>query len=149
MLVGFNSVNRHLEALSAVSCRYLGLHPTELDGKDITKPQHIAAVFLLRPIDNIIYSHLPILCSTASLAHQKAPATRLLLLDSAVEKRLTEALGQPSASIVALTEPEDASDVPGLRAVLDYVRENVNAVEAGWLKEAINAKWLGTKIDVQ
>lgn len=148
VLVGFNSVNRHLEALSAVSGHASNPLPADaangLDGK----PGHIATVFLLRPPDELIYRHLPTVCFTSSLAHPELPGTRLMLLDTDAEEQIAEALRYARVSMLALTKPENAEGVPGMAALLDYVREHVNAVEVGWLSDAVEGKWLGTKIDV-
>lgn len=146
VVVGFNAVTRHLEALSALSNSIASGQKTS---KDDDKPRHVAAVFLLRPLDDLIYSHLPTLCHTASLAHPELPATRLVLLDPASEEKVAAALAQsPNVSMLAILEVEQ-SEESGRKVLADYVRREVQAVEVPWLKEAMEAQWLGTKVDVQ
>jgi len=152
VLVGFNEVNRHLEALSTVSAAKNGINTTKVTPEDEenNKSPHIAAVFLLRPLDDLIYAHLPTLCYTASLAHLDLPKTRLVLLDPAVQPKVAQALGgSASVSMLAVTEFVEGKEASELQSLIQYVREHVDAPEAGWLKKAMNAKWLGTKIDVQ
>lgn len=145
LLIGFNSVTRHLEALSTCS-RKNTIFTTKDEPTD--KPRHVAVVFLLRSMDDLIYSHLPTLCHTASLAHPDLPATRLVLLSRSAEKQLSTAMGQ-SASVSILAVLEDGEQSPGLAALTEYVRENVEDVEVSWLKQAAEGKWLGTQVDVQ
>ncbi|KAK4503084.1 hypothetical protein PRZ48_006511 [Zasmidium cellare] len=139
VLIGFNAVTRHLETLSTLSAKAAA--------QAAEKPRHVAAVFLLRPLDDLIYSHLPTLCYTASLAHSELPATRLVLLDPKVEKEVAAALAQsPNVSVLAVLEAaEDSSS----EALIDYARKEVQAVDVPWLKQATEAQWLGTNVDIQ
>lgn len=142
VLVGFNAVTRYLETLSTFSRK------GESGMTEEQKPRHVAAVFLLRDMDDLIYSHLPTLCHTASLAYPELPATRLVMLDPSVEKKVAAALVQsPNVSVLALLEAveQDASSM----GLIDYVRGEVEAIEVPWLKQAMEAQWLGTKVDVQ
>ena len=148
VFVGFNSVNRHVEMLSGYSANELGVS-SGMSFKPDVKPKHLAAVFLLRPPSDLIYSHLPTSCFTASLAHRDRPPTRLVMLDPSAEKRLCDAMGTPRVSIVAVVEPEDDDDAAGLGSLSEFVRKHVSETDAGWLKDAVEAKWLGTKVDVQ
>lgn len=143
LLIGFNSVTRHLESLSPYSS------PTKPQGDPKERrPRHISAVFLLRPLDDLIYSHLPLLCHTASLAYPDLSGTRLVLLDPTTEVKVAAALAQsPRISVLAVLEPEDEGN--GTRELCEYVRKHTEPVDVPWLKEAMEGKWLGTKIDVQ
>lgn len=99
-------------------------------------------------MDDLIYSHLPILCHTASLAHRDLPPTRLVLLDQSVEKDIVAAIAQArGVSLLALLE--EAGTTESGKAVLEYVREHVEPAEVPWLKQATEAQWRGTKVDVQ
>lgn len=149
MLVGFNSVQQHLERLSSRSDQLLRSGKSDEEGYDDQELLHIAAVFLFRSLDEAIYSHLPVLCVTASLANPTLPSTRLVLLDAGAEKRVAAALGLPGASIIALKDAQGDSTAPGLRALLDYVREEVGVLNVEWLKDALEARWLATKVDIQ
>ncbi|KAK5708072.1 RNase P and RNase MRP subunit [Elasticomyces elasticus] len=143
LLVGFNNVNRHLETLSATG----GAHPTPKVDSEHARA-HVGAVFLFRSLDDVIYSDLPTLCGIATLSRPESPATRLVLLDSNTEAQLTKILGHARVSMLAVMDPESSGDVPGLQILLNYVREHVDAIESGWLTEAVSARWLGTKVDV-
>jgi len=143
ILIGFNQVTSHLEALSAISAQHLGVFTTAEKPTEQTKPCHIAAVFLLRPMDDLIYTHIPALCYTASLAHADLPPIRLIVLDLSVERRMVDALGCPRVSVIALLNGEEAIKVT------EYVRKHVEVLEVPWLKQAAEARWLGTKVDVQ
>ncbi|KAK0345682.1 RNase P and RNase MRP subunit [Friedmanniomyces endolithicus] len=152
ILIGFNAVTQHLEALSATSAQHLSLFRlAEVKAEKQPPIRHIFAVFLLRPLDELIYAHLPTLCYTASLAHPKLPATRLVLLDDSAETQIAGALGLARVSVLAILEPEAGSSevaVPGMDSLMAYVREHVVVMGAGWLADAVSAKWLGTKVDV-
>ncbi|KAF2171711.1 hypothetical protein M409DRAFT_17948 [Zasmidium cellare ATCC 36951] len=142
VLVGFNAVTRHLETLSTFSSK------AAASTKEAEKPRHVAAVFLLRPLDDLIYSHLPALCHTASLAHAERPATRLVLLDPSVEKAVAAALARsPNVSVLAILEASDEDE--GSEVLTEYVRKEVKAIDIPWLKQAMEAQWLGTQVDVQ
>lgn len=150
LLVGFNSVTRHLEALSSASRPESFLSDSFANPSKPPASEHIAVVFLLRPLDDLLYSHLPAMCSTASVAHPDLPA-RLCLLDPAAEERVAGALGGSSrVSLFALLvgDGEDWED-NGVQDLLEYVRAHVEPVEVNWLKEAAGASWMGTKIDVR
>ncbi|TKA76425.1 hypothetical protein B0A55_05194 [Friedmanniomyces simplex] len=157
VLLGFNSIHLHLEALSALSTTSnprpshpparSSLHPNHRIPKTLA-PLHLAAVFLLRPLssnkeeEEILYTHLPTLCYTASLAHAELPATRLVLLDPAVESQIAQVVGLARVALLAVVEPEpdsheDEDEVPGLKELVEYVRAHVEAVGAGWLAEAM------------
>lgn len=144
LLLGFNNVTRHLEELSTLSAPQSGA--TTSISPDVTRRQHIAAVFLFHPLDDLIYSHLPTLCHTASLAHTGCPPTRLVLLDPAIEKRVAGAAGLPRLSVLGVMDTQD-DGLAEVDSLVQYVRQHVKSVEVPWLKEAIEGRWLGTKID--
>ncbi|KAK1064762.1 RNase P and RNase MRP subunit [Friedmanniomyces endolithicus] len=146
ILIGFNAVTQHLETLSATSRQHPGLQCATLPPRP-----HISAVFLLRPLDELIYTHLPTLCYTASLAYPELHATRLVLLDESAESQIAKVVGLARVSVLAVVEPESESPeavVPRLESLMAYVREHVEGVGAGWLADAVGARWLGTKVAV-
>ncbi len=146
ILIGFNAVTHHLETLSATSRQHPGLQCATLPSRP-----HISAVFLLRPLDELIYTHLPTLCYIASLAHPELPGTRLVLLDESAESQIAKVVGLARVSVLAFLEPESESPeavVPRLESLMAYVREHVEEAGAGWLADAVGARWLGTKVDV-
>lgn len=141
LLIGFNQVTRHLEKLSTDSRKKHGSSTP-----DETPTQHIAVVFLLRPLDDLMYSHIPTLCYTASAAHPELPPTRLVVLDSSVETRVLGNLSQ-SRSVSVLAVLDGGQDLDGLDKLVGYVREHVEPIDVPWLREAREGKWLGMKID--
>lgn len=153
-LLGFNRVQRHLEALSAMSSLQRDSHnsaqkPLVPDGNDRkTSIPPIAAVFLLRAPDNLLHSHLPTLCHTASLAHPDRPPTRLVWLDPTMEARVADVVGVPRVSVLGFVDAREG--VPAeLQSLVGYVREHVEPVEVAWLRDAREAKWLGTRIETK
>ena len=148
LLVGFNQVTRHLEKLSATSGKKHGFSAKATDGSSDAKLRHIAAVFLLRPLDDLIYSHLPTLCHTATAAHPELPATRLVPLDPGVEKQVAAALGH-STRVSVLAILSGCEEVPGAKPLIDYVQAHLEPIEVPCLKEALEGKWLGTNINTQ
>lgn len=146
VLVGFNEVTRHLEKLSSESARQFNALKEQAGDQPEELPDHVAVVFLLRPMDGVIYSHLPALCVTASFHAHKLSSTRLVVLDPSTETRIADALqGSPRVSVLAILEKEARS--PTAEALLEYVRENVEPPQVPWLREAVEGEWLGTKID--
>ncbi|KAK5174762.1 RNase P and RNase MRP subunit [Saxophila tyrrhenica] len=136
LLLGFNEVTHHLEELSAHSKR-----------QQDTTLRHVAAVFLFRPLDDLIYAHLPTLCYTASLAHPDQPATRLVVLDPSRESKVSTALGKPArVSVVGVLGGVEDREMPARDELMAYVRKSVELVDVPWLREARAGKWLGTKI---
>lgn len=99
-------------------------------------------------MDDLIYSHLPLLCQTASLAHPDFAPTRLILLDPSIEPKITEAVAQlKGVSVLALID--DADNVAGSQSLTEYVRENIQAIDVPWLKQIADGQWLGTAIEVK
>lgn len=103
----------------------------------------MAAIFLPRPANDILYTHLPPLCYTASLANKSAPDIRLVLLDRSAERRLAASMGIPRAGVIGIME-----DAPGSKALLEYVREQIPAVEIPWMSQALNGDWMGTQTEL-
>lgn len=50
-------------------------------------------------------------------------------------------------SVLAILDGEE--DIPALKAVTDYVREQVEPVDVPWLKEAIEAKYMSANVNSQ
>ena len=150
VLIGFNEVTSQLEKLTSISSRKhrsLGKDVDVEADTDVVIP-HITAVFLLRPLDDLIYSHLPMLCSIATLVHPKSPATRLVLLDPVSEKQVADALGQQTGvSLLALLDGD--TDAAGLKTLVEYVHEQVKPLDVPWLKEISEGRCLSTVINQQ
>lgn len=84
------------------------------------------------------HCHFPQMVAVAS---ESSPA-RLVGFSKACEDRLSECLGIPRASSVALR-----ADAPQSQALLDFVRQKVAPVEIPWLREAATAGYQETKIN--
>ena len=139
-------MTRHLERLSLLSAKKAGLDARTPNEASEEEFRHVIAVFLFRPMDDLIFSHLPTMCYTPSLARPDTPPTRLVLLDSNVGKRVLEAVRQPiTLSVLAVLDGGE-ENMPGLKALEDYVREHVEPVDVPWLRDVMKGEWLGTKI---
>lgn len=71
------------------------------------------------------------------------PPIRLIQLGAASEKKLCEALGLQRVGIVAIQD-----EAPGADPLIDYVRDNVEAVDVAWTREVGAGQWLGTSISM-
>jgi len=101
---------------------------------------HFSAIFVLRSSQpTILHAHLPQLISTASLAYPGHPPTRLVQLPKGCDERVGEALGLPRASFIGLLE-----GAPHSEALVDLIRQCVEAIEIPWVKET---KYLPVKIN--
>jgi len=147
ILLGLNSVIRHLEGSSRVSkpkrapesspTEAIANDPASSNGsegtespKDTQPPPHLAALFLPTPPPQILQSLLPQLVTTASLAHPSLPQTRLVTLPPASHSRISSALGVPRVSFIGLLE-----GAPHSGALVEIVRECVGEIEVPVLKE--------------
>ena len=148
ILIGFNEVTRHLEGLSLLSVQRNGMSNEEMKDIKNSDLRHVAAVFLLRPMDGVIYSHLPTLCHRATFAHPKLPPTTLIILDQSAEREVAASVGHHNGlSVLAILDAGENN--ASIEALLAYVREHVKPVEVPWLHEAMNGNWLGTKVATQ
>lgn len=104
--VGLNSVTRQLSAVSSEA------------------EAALAVIFLSRPKDAIIYSHLPTLCAMASTRHASQPSIRLVLLGENADARLTEALALPRAGVIGIVDGSPWQELVSL------VRDRMSRVPA-------------------
>lgn len=143
LTVGLNTTSRHLEAEAALSKPGV-LEPMEKEGKaEQTSTKRLAAIFLPKPKDNLVYAHLPLLCYTSSATQKdKAQQTRMILLDPSSERTIATAMSLPRAGVIGVCE-----DAPGAGPLLEYVRENVNPVEIPWLEKALSGQWMGMNVE--
>ncbi|KAL2271629.1 hypothetical protein VTJ83DRAFT_1000 [Remersonia thermophila] len=87
------------------------------------------------------HSHFPQLVALASRPRPPSAAVRLVGFSKACEGRLSEALGIPRASCIALRE-----GAPQAKGLVEFVRDKVKPIEAGWVDEVKKAAFLETKI---
>lgn len=141
LTVGLNSTTRCLESNAALS------RPRVVTGTESHKPgnqeeaKHLAVVVLPKPVDDLMYAHLPMLCFTASLSSKGKAATRLVLLDPFHERTIAAAMGLPRVGVLGVMD-----DTPGAASLLSYVRDNVEPVEVPWLADALSGNWMGVTL---
>jgi ribonuclease P/MRP protein subunit POP3 len=138
---GLASISRYLESLSAKTATEL-LEPRPEESPDASQTPY-SAVFVLRSQHPAAFhSHFPQLISTASQHLPSDRSIRLIGFSKACEDKLSDCLGIPRVSSVALR-----TDLPQAKAVIEFVREHVPPVDAGWHQEARSGKFLATKIN--
>lgn len=157
--VGFNSTTRHLENLAQKN-NPISLPTNELDpvvgGKGsiptqtdrpnslITETKPLVAVFIPSVGESPnLYSHLPILVKTASMAFPHLPDIRLVTLPFGAEARLSEALRLPRVGLISL-----ACDAPGGSEISDLIRTNVPELIVPWLHGPESGVYMPTEISV-
>lgn len=154
LTVGFNSTNRHLEALATprhfmatpgITCAVNEARTAHSNGLQ-TSPttKSLVAVFVSRSDQpSIMHSHLPMLIQAASLAPTSSQDIKLVILPKGAEKRLSAALGIPRVGIVGLMD-----GAPAASPLMDFVRKHVPKVEIPWLAEAEAGGYLPVKINI-
>ncbi|KAI9723364.1 MAG: hypothetical protein M1812_001248 [Candelaria pacifica] len=147
LTIGFNSITRHLEALSLESLpKACAAHPRPPNpsASQATPTPHLAAIFVPRDAQPpLLHAHLPTLTVTASLSNPTLPQTRLVSLPKAAESKMMAALGLPCVGFVGLME-----SAPNASSLVDFVREHVSIVEAAWLKEVRAGVYLPVNINM-
>jgi ribonuclease P/MRP protein subunit POP3 len=143
LTVGLNTTSRHLETEAALS-KPGALTTEDKESKAEQAPgSRLAVVFLPKPRDNLVYSHLPLLCYTSSANEKdKVQQTRLVLLDPSSERILAASMGLPRAGVIGVFD-----NAPGAGPLLEYVRQNVDPVEIPWLEKALSGQWMGTNVE--
>jgi ribonuclease P/MRP protein subunit POP3 len=173
LLIGLNSVTRHLEALAARNApttapvAFAGRTPVELsnpkpedlqtskDAQEVSdqSKQHDDPQTMknLRPLSIVILTHPK---PSLSPAHAHIPT--LLHLS-------TLSASTPSTRLISLPTSTDAllasalhiprvgalaiyEGAPGAKALENYVRDNVGVTECKWIDEAISAEWRGLNV---
>ncbi|KAF3033432.1 hypothetical protein E8E12_003234 [Didymella heteroderae] len=157
LLVGLNSVTRHLEALAASSA------PPTVPVKDVDEvnsnqgddaQKDVDAI--LRPLSMVIlthpqpslspsHAHIPTLLHLAilqTLSKTKvSEPTRLIALPTSNDARLANALHIPRVGAIGIYE-----GAPGAKAIEDYVRKHVGLTECLWINEAMKPEWRGLNV---
>lgn len=141
VLIGWNSTTRYLETLASSATTEASKPAPRHDGTPEERT-HIAAVFLPKPKNDLLYAHLPVLALTASTAHADKPVTRLVPMPAGAEEKLANILHIPRAGVVGVMQ-----NAPGADALIAYVVEHVEAVKVPWLEEARLGRYLATKVN--
>jgi len=104
IVVGLNSVTRQLSATTSEANVAL------------------TVIFLSRPKDAIIYSHLPTLCAMKSARHHSHPSVRVVLLGEETDAQLAEALALPRVGVIGI------SDENPWQGLVSFVRDKLPAI---------------------
>ncbi|KAH7041163.1 uncharacterized protein B0I36DRAFT_20097 [Microdochium trichocladiopsis] len=140
--VGLVAVTRRLQNLS----KDTRADPPKIQllatGEDKAVQRPCAAVFVARASQpSILNSHLPQLIAVASQALPDEEPIRLFGISKSCEARLSDALGIPRVSCIAMD-----ADAPGAKTILSFVRERVPPVTLEWLAVARSGEYQTTNI---
>lgn len=149
--IGFNTTTRYLEQLAKgsvpTSLQHIlpvGLPRSKGPGQESEEtrgeavPEPLAAVFVPRSDQSsLLHSHLPVLIQVAS------PETCLIALPKGAEARLSAALRIPRVGLLGMKK-----NAPSAAALLNFIKENVPAVQVPWIQEAAAARYLPVEINV-
>ncbi|KAL2134737.1 hypothetical protein VTI74DRAFT_10979 [Chaetomium olivicolor] len=143
--IGLSRISRRLQVMS-------GKDDARFSSSDASsRPQDAAYDTQFKPYSVIFvarsgqssafHCHFPQMVALAAQSQSADKAVRLVGLSKACEDRLSQALGIPRVSSIALYE-----NTPQAKGLIDFVRERVAPIEVPWLAEARSAKFLETKI---
>lgn len=119
------------------------LPPAQLAHSSTVHAKPYSVVFVARSgQSSAFHCHFPQMVALAAQSQPADSAVRLVGFSKACEDRLSEVLGIPRVSSIALRE-----DAPLAKGLVDFVREHVAPVEISWLREVGAARFLETKID--
>jgi ribonuclease P/MRP protein subunit POP3 len=146
ILIGINSVTRHLEALAAhhaPSTMPVAVSGTgEQDAIDDPRPVSMVITTHPKPSSSTAHAHLPTLVHLSTLKSSSLPqATRLIPLATVTDPRLASILHIPRVGALAIF-----ADAPGAQTLEVFVREKVGVTECPWIDEAMAADWKGLNI---
>ncbi|EUC41232.1 hypothetical protein COCMIDRAFT_40560 [Bipolaris oryzae ATCC 44560] len=149
LLIGLNSVTRHLEALAAKTAPSTTLVASAQQHVPGDNLRPLSMVILTHPKPSLspAHAHLPTLVHLSTLSPPSATpdapltATRLVPLPTLAESRLASSLHIPRVGALAIY-----ADAPGARVLEDYVREHIGVTECKWVPEALSAEWRGMKV---
>jgi len=162
LLVGLNSVTRHLEALAArtapptVPVAQKSFGSTEVSPNAVPvngvkteglSPLSIVILTHPKPTLSPAHAHLPTLVHLATLPPiSTTPCTaneetRLISLPTSADARLATALGVPRVGALAVHQ-----GAPGAKTLEDYVREHIGVTQCPWIDEALRAEWKGLNV---
>ncbi|KAJ2899013.1 type 2A phosphatase activator TIP41 [Zalerion maritima] len=138
--VGMAGISRVLEKLSAKSKEDESAETPWLSVifvVGIEPPSSLSSASSSSPLS----WHFSQVVTTASLAHPDKPPIRLVGFKRDVADRLSEALGLPRVSCIALRE-----GCPQSEALVEFIRESIFPVDVPWLQDAKTATFKPTKV---
>lgn len=162
ILVGINSVTRHLEMLAAGSAPATmpSAVPTTENStadeiastkeKDVLRPLSMVIITHPKPCASTAHAHLPTLVHLSTLQPPSSDAastpsipqaTRLIPLATSTDARLASNLHIPRVGALAIF-----SDAPGAKSLEAFVRGKVGITSCPFIDEALAAKWRGINV---
>ncbi|KAH7065803.1 hypothetical protein BKA63DRAFT_608347 [Paraphoma chrysanthemicola] len=160
ILVGINSITRHLEALAAriappsmpVAASRNDQQPqatTDDDNMDDVEndPNPLSILILTHPKPSLSpsHAHFPTLIHLSNLhppsSTTPSPPTLLIPLATPSDARLASTLHIPRVGALAIF-----AGAPGAKALEEFVREKVDVTECRWVDEAMGAEWRGVNV---
>lgn len=147
ILIGINSVTRHLETLAARNApstmpASTDEHETTEKASDDLRPISMVLITHPKPSTSIAHAHLPTLVHLSTLNPASNPnTTRLVPLATSTDARLSSTLHIPRIGALAIL-----SNAPGAKALEDFVREKVDTTSCPWIDEAMAAQWRGINV---
>ncbi|KAI1143857.1 hypothetical protein F5Y05DRAFT_8499 [Hypoxylon sp. FL0543] len=140
--VGLTTVTRHLQEMAIKAQSVKSDMEDKSPSQDAANPSY-SVIFVARSgHPNALNVHLPQMVAVASKSDPQQPPIRLVGLSKSCRDRLSESLGIPRVSCVGLRD-----QAPNSKALVEFVRQHVPAVEIRWLEEARQAKHRGTNIN--
>ncbi|KAF1917380.1 hypothetical protein BDU57DRAFT_555251 [Ampelomyces quisqualis] len=153
LLIGINSVTRHLELRAArhsASVMPIAACKTETPSEQHS-PGTLSMVIIThpKPSTSPAHAHLPTLVHLSTLkpsapTQPQDKTTRLIPLATSTDARLASALHIPRVGALAIF-----ADAPGAKPLEDFVRERVGVTECPWIDEAMRAQWKGTNLTTE
>ncbi|KAH8724366.1 hypothetical protein GQ44DRAFT_618365 [Phaeosphaeriaceae sp. PMI808] len=155
ILIGINSITRHLEALAAHNAP--STMPVAIEKKDQKESQsndqptqelqrYPSVLILTHPKPSLSppHAHFPTLIhltSPSSSSSSSHTTPRLIPLATSSDARLASALNIPRVGALAIFK-----DAPGAKVLEDFVRERVGVTGCMWIDEAMSAEWKGVNV---
>ena len=164
LLIGLNSVTRHLEALAARTAPSTApVANKSPESKDVGSSVNPALVSemetkVFSPLSMVIlthpkpalspaHAHLPTLVHLATLPPTcTTPSTpqaevRLISLPTSADARLASALAIPRVGALAIYQ-----GAPGAKTLEDYVCGHIGLTQCQWIDEAMSGEWKGLNV---
>jgi ribonuclease P/MRP protein subunit POP3 len=158
ILVGLNSVTRHLETQAASTAPPTAPingtsideqdNPTQTDQRESATPPRILSIVILthpQPSLSPSHAHIPTLLHLANLRRDPgtmpAETTRLVCLATSNDARLANTLHIPRVGAIGILE-----GAPGAKDLEEYVRKHVGSTECAWVDEALRSEWRGLNV---
>jgi ribonuclease P/MRP protein subunit POP3 len=143
--VGFNSTVRKLESLAHRPGTHKqvgqeGAVSTGDAGFGFPAVVFVCKSALADPVSELI----PLLVARASLHSEGADAIRLVDISASAEATLSAVLGLPRLAALAVDD-----DAPGAQPLINYLREEIEPIDASWLREVSTPAYLPLKVNTE